>query len=166
MLHLESISQCYQRIVNCLQNSSVFLQVTESKRTFQVPGWSGNLKHHKSAKLSYLNWIRKCKLKSSPLYQSMRSNKKLFKSTFRQHKRNLKKCAADTMASNLIGNSPTNQFWRQMRLQSSTSASAVLPPVVNGVSSAQNIANMWGNHYGQLLNHNEAAFNKGDPTVQ
>ena len=60
----------------------------------------------------------------------MRSNKKLFKSTFRQHKRNLKKCAADTLASNLIGNSPTNQFWRQMRLQSSTSASAVLPPVV------------------------------------
>ena len=52
-----------------------------------------------------------------------------------------------------------------MRLQSSTSASAVLPPVVNGVSSAQNIANMWGNHYGQLLNRNEASFNKGDRTV-
>ena len=42
--HLESISQCYQRIVNCLQNSSAFLQVTKSKRTFRVPGSSGNLK--------------------------------------------------------------------------------------------------------------------------
>ena len=24
---------------------------------------------------------------------------------------------------------------------------------------------MWGNHYGQLLNRNEASFNKDDPTV-
>ena len=52
-----------------------------------------------------------------------------------------------------------------MRLQSSTSASAVLPPVVNGVSGAQNIANMWRNHYGQLLNQNEVSSNKGDLTV-
>ena len=132
-----------------------------SKRTFRVPGWSGNLKqHHISVKLSYLNWVRNGKPKSVPLYQAMRSNKKLFKSTFRQHKRNLKKCAADTLASNLIGNSPTNQFWRQMRLQSSTSASAVSPSVVNGVSGAQSIANMWGNYYGQSLNHNEAFLTK------
>ena len=142
--HLESISRYYQRIVNCLQNSSAFLQVTKSKCTFRVPDWPGNLKqHHKSAKLSYLNRIKNGKRKSEPLYQAIRSNKKLFKNTFRQHKRNLKKYAAYTLASNLIGSSSTNQFWRQMRLRSSTSASAVLPPVVNGVSGAQNIANMW-----------------------
>ena len=52
-----------------------------------------------------------------------------------------------------------------MRLHSSTSASSVLPSVVNGLSGAQNIANMWANHYGQLLNHKEVSFNKGDPTV-
>ena len=77
--HLESISRYYQRIVTCLQNSSAFLQVIMSKRTFRVPDWSGNLKQHdKSAKLSYMNWIRNGKPKSGPLYQAMRSNKKLF----------------------------------------------------------------------------------------
>ena len=50
-------------------------------------------------------------------------------------------------------------------LQSLTSASVVSPPVVNGVSGAQNTTNMWGKSLRPTTNHYEDSFNRVYSTV-
>ena len=81
----------------------------------------------------------------------MKKYKKEFKKLFRQHKKKLRKQAADTLACSFIDNHPTNQFWKNINIQSSTRTN-VLPATINGVSGTQNIVNMWENHYQLLLN--------------
>jgi len=93
------------------------------------------------------------------MFEAMRHTKKQFKKEFRQHKRNLKKLAADKLASNLLSNHPTDQFWKQVKLQSSTSSSN-FSPTVNGVSGSKSIANMWGKHYYDLLNQKSDSCNQ------
>ena len=55
------------------------------------------------------------------------------------------------MACSFIDNHPTNQFWKNINIQSSTETN-LLPATINEVSGTQNIVNMWENHYQQLLN--------------
>ena len=82
----------------------------------------------------------------------MRKHKKESKKFFRQHEKKLRKRAADTLAcTSSIDNHPTNQFWKNIDIQSSTKTD-VLPTMINGVSGTQNIANMWKNQYQQVLN--------------
>ena len=55
------------------------------------------------------------------------------------------------MACSFIDNHPTNQFWKNISIQSSPKTNA-LPATINGVSGTQNNVNMWENPYQQLLN--------------
>ena len=149
--HLESISTYYQGIINSLQ-ISLHLQVHNSRRNSRIPNWSAVLKnYHKKAETSYLTWINSSKPKTGPVFELIRKHKKELKKLFRQHKKKLRKQAADTLACSFIDNHPTNQFWKNINIQSSTKTN-VLPATINGVSGTQNIVNMWENHYQRLLN--------------
>ena len=149
--HLESISTYYQGIINSLQ-ASLPLQIHNSRRNSRIPNWSAVLKNYrKKAKTSYLTWINSSKPKTGPVFELMRKHKKELKKLFRQHKKKPRKQAADTLACSFIDNHPTNQFWKNINIQSSTKTN-VLPATINGVSGTQNIVNMWENHYQRLLN--------------
>ena len=86
----------------------------------------------------------------------MRKHKKECKKLFRQHKKKLRKQAADTLACSFIDNHPANQFWKNIDIQLSTKTN-VLPASINGVSGTQNIVNMWENHYQQLFNSTKSS---------
>ena len=132
--HLESrpISTYYQGIINSLQ-ASLHLQIYKSQRNSRIPNWSAVLKNsHKKAKNSYLTWINSSKPKTGLVFELMRKHKKELKKLFRQHKKTLRKQAADTLACSFIDNHPTNQFWKNINIQSSTEAN-VLPATINGV---------------------------------
>ena len=55
------------------------------------------------------------------------------------------------MASSFIDNHPTNQFWKNIDIESSTKTNVLLA-TINEASGTQNIVNMWENHYQQLHN--------------
>ena len=149
--HLESISAYYQGIINSLQ-ASLHLQVHNSRRNSRIPNWSAVLKnYHEKAKTSYLTWTNSSKPKTGPVFELMRKHKKEFKKLFRQHKKKLRKQTAETLEYSFIDNHPTNQFWKNIIIQSSTKTN-VLPATINGVSGTQNIINMWENYYQRLLN--------------
>ena len=57
---------------------------------------------------------------------------------------------ADALALSLQHDKSKKNFWQKLKMINKKSAS--YPTSVSGVSGASNVAEMWGNHFGSLLN--------------
>ena len=151
--HLRRLQLFYSNIIDCLKQASCNSIPTSksSESGFNaVPGWNEHVRNfHKAACEAFQLWVVNRRPRSGPLYDLMRKTRAKFKSVLRACKRDESRAKADAMAFNLTQGG-TRKFWNSVH---STSGSfSPLPTNVSGCSGHENIANMWKNHYENLLN--------------
>ena len=155
--HIESITKYYSILIYMLQQGSSlifennFVSPAKSKKTdFK---WTEELNSlHSLSKNAYDNWIKGTKPNSGYLYEQMCTTRKNFKFARRKQKQKSKQELADGLASSMIRNHPTRNFWQQIQLLNNLQSKHANSHTINGVSGAENISNLWKNHYCDLLN--------------
>ena len=167
--HLELINKFYSDIVySLLQPSKDVLGSSCHHLSFHpIPCWNNSVKlAHIRARIFYLSWVKKGRPKYGEILTTrMKSTRRQFKhtrrmkSTRRQFKYELRLCkrlkdqkSADALAKAFHSNT-SKAFWQNIK---KLKKSCPLPAAVRGASGSQKIAEMWKNHFSNLLNSVES----------
>jgi exonuclease III len=147
--HLCEIDEFYDCIVNALTVASDCL-VTDSHGNYKhVPGWNDHVKDlHSVARDAYLLWRDNGKSRAGAIFDNMNKTRAQFKYALRICQREEQRMRADAMASKLV-DMRYDEFWKDVSKQSARKSP--LATTVGGVTGDVHIANMFREHYEQLL---------------
>ena len=116
-----------------------------------IPGWNEFVvDNHTLLYGIYALWVFVSKPPDGYIYQQLRLARSRFKYALRYCLRHLRELRANSLADKLMLN-PCSMaaFWKEVKRLNSN------PPLVhsiNGISGEANIANMWKNHFADILN--------------
>ena len=151
--HTNDISIMYNKVIDSLHKASHgFISKKKNKNDYQVPGWNEHCKDaHSEARENYLLWVSNGKPKQGPIFDLYKSTKYRFKYIMRLCKKGEECHKANKLADKLVQKDYI-KFWKEVHKINVNK----LPPAntVNEASGKSDIANMWMNHYKQLLNSN------------
>ena len=115
-----------------------------------ISDWNDSLKlAHIRARTFYLSWIKKGRPKNDEILTKMKSTRKLFKYELRRCKRLKDQKSADALAKAFHSDTSSTAFRQNIK---KLKKSSPLPAAVGGASGSQKIAEMWKNHFSNLLN--------------
>ena len=150
--HFELINKFYSNIVySLLQPSKDVLGSSCHRLSFYpIPSWNDSVKlAHIRAKTSYLSWVKKGRPKNYEILTRMKSTQEKFKYELRRCKRLKARKFADALAKAFQSDTSSKVFWQNIKRLEKSSP---LPAAVGGASGSQKIAEMWKNHFSNLLN--------------
>ena len=104
---------------------------------------------HIRARTSYLSWVKKGRPKNGEILTRMKSTRKQFKYELRRCKRLKDQKSADALAKAFHSDTSSKAFWQNIK---KLEKSSPLPAAVGGASESKKIAEMWKNHFSNLLN--------------
>ena len=104
---------------------------------------------HIRARTFYLSWVKKGRPKNGDILTRIKSTRKQFKSKLRQCKRLKDQKSADALAKVFHSDTSSKAFWQNIK---KLMKSCPLPATVGGASGSEKIAEMWKNHFSNLLN--------------
>ena len=118
--------------------------------THSVPGWNEHVNElHNIARQSFLEWIVEGKPKHGTVFDDMKLSRARFKYELRCLKRHKDQQIGDSLATKLQDSKPEH-FWKEINRISK--CKVTLPNCIDGVTGANNICELWKNHFHQLLN--------------
>ena len=104
---------------------------------------------HNIARQSFLEWIVEGKPKHGTVFDDMKLSRARFKYELRCLKRHKDQQIGDSLANKLQDSKPEH-FWKEINRISK--CKVTLPNCIDGVTGANNICELWKNHFHQLLN--------------
>ena len=149
--HLELINKFYSGIVyNLLQPLKNVLGSSCHRVSFHpISGWNDSVKLvYIRARTFYLFWVEKDRTKSGKIVTQMKSTKKQFKYEFRRCKRLKYQKSADALAKAFYSDTSSKAFWQNIK---KLKKSSPLLATDGGSSGSQKVAEMWKNHFSNLL---------------
>ena len=155
------IDTFYNEIISCV-NKAVTNFIPSRKATcvdYIVPGWNTHVKEmHSLARDAFIAWSNEGKPRQGSLYDEMRVTRARFKLALRYCKQNQEALKADALANSLSSNN-TNKFWSEIsKLTNSNVINNVLS--IDGICGADDIANMWKEHFSKLYNREPTSLHK------
>lgn len=149
--HRSLLNRFYNDIISQLNNASkqVFT-FTNNKRANIVPGWSEYVSdHYTVVKEAHIMWKDAGKPRQGPIHDVYIKSRAQFKYALRYVKNNESDMRKDSLARKLANHSPA-EFWKEIKAMNNNKTP--LPSCIEGVSGAENIADLWRGHFEDLLN--------------
>ena len=151
--HIDTLSFCYKGFIEALRFSGNLCLAGRSNRTNNakfIRGWNESVKlKHGVARHAFLLWKSCGSPKEGRIAMQMRQTRLAFKYALRKCKREQLKHEAGRLAASLF-NKQYDHFWVLVKRR--LGAGTPLPPSVGNVSGSVNIAEMWGDHFRNILN--------------
>ena len=150
--HLEAIDASYEQIVQalCLSGSKICQQ--QRKAFKPVPLWNEVCaEHHNAAREAFLTWRANNRPRSGALYDLMRTTRARFKLVFKELTKDSSITDSNRIASKLLHRGD-GEFWKEVTKLNQRNLDTQLADTVNGCCGAENIVNMWKDHFTELLN--------------
>ena len=149
--HKTAINKFYNDIVSCLTKSSeeVF-GVPKGKHHDCKPGWNEYVKElYDKSRQSYSVWRQAGKPRSGPVFEIHKRNKAQCKRAIRFIKGHEQSLRKEALAQKMTDLDPKS-FWKEVKLMNNSRTP--LPASIEGVTGANNIAELWRNHYASIFN--------------
>ena len=149
--HLKDLNKLYDSIVDCLQNSGNEIRSPNKPRNFKPrPGWKEHVADlHESARDFLAIWTEAGKPRFGYLFEMMTKSRLRFKYALRSIKRKEEKIKCDNLAKVFLHSSPQS-FWKEIRKINCARSS--LPSSIEGMSTEDEILELWRKHYSELFN--------------
>lgn len=150
--HRAGIDTLYHQIVDALITAAYPLsQPSFTRAHHHIPGWNTVVADvHAKAREAFILWNANSKPKQGPIWELMRTSRAEFKYALRQCRQQESIHKTNALANSLL-KKDTKQFWKHVkRTQKVTSTTRA--ESVGGSTGVQEVANMWRQHYSDLLN--------------
>ena len=148
--HCKSLCEMYNSIVCMIYKASAPLQTCSRKAKNTKPGWNKYVAdYHDDAKAAHKAWVIAGRPRHGPELENKKISNSKYKYAVRFVGKHEQALRAHAMADNLQSNNVT-EFWKEVT--ATNRAKAVLPCNIEGVSGADNIAELWRQHYSALFN--------------
>ena len=152
-VHGDAINAYYEEIIDCIKNASrstIAKQVHDRSKRI-IPGWTEFVEErHALLGDVYSIWALLGKHRQGYIYSQLRIARCQFNYALRFCLKNEKELRAKALADKFAGNPHSiATFWKEVRKLNSD------PPLaqsVGGVTGNANIADMWKNHFADILN--------------
>ena len=148
--HISNIENLYRDISDTLINAGGQIFNSKDKRNTNVPGWTDYVSDiYDFSKETRSLWLSHGKPRQGPIYHLHMKTKMKVKYAIRFVKKNEAQLRKDSLAKKL-SNCSSKEFWKE--IQSINNSNTPLPEVIDNVSGAHNILNIWKDHYSNLFN--------------
>ena len=126
---------------------------TRGTGSYVVPGWNEYIcEAHSEAREAFLVWQANLKPRQGPIADLMKVTRSRFKQCMRYCKSNEDRLRADSLARKLLYKDDIS-FWKDIKKFNRTGGS-VLASTIDNVTGDAEIAQLWSEHYQNLLNSN------------
>ena len=158
LTHRKALCAMYDAIVKILYEASSSYVTRTSRKSTGKPGWNKHvLEHFTAAKEAFSDWVQAGRPRYGPVLDHKKLAHARYKSAIRFVTRHEHTMRADSLAEKLLGCNVTG-FWKEVKALNR--GSALLPCTIEGVAGADNIAELWRQHYSALFN-----CIKNDPVI-
>ena len=148
--HVTELNSMYRTIIDALKVASLPLVKERRSHPNSRPGWNEYAADlHKEARDAFLIWRDNGKPRQGPLLELKKKANARFKYALRHIKRNENSLRRDALARKLQNNS-VKDFWKEVKLLDNSNTP--LPTNIEGVVGCDRIAELWKEHYEELLN--------------
>ena len=150
--HYSDLCKFYDDITNLLSDAAgvITTKAHNSSSKHFVLGWNDLVSEfHQAARESFLIWRSAGSPRHGPLFDIMKAKRAEFKRKKILCEKNAETLKADRLASKLSCNDLHN-FWKDIK--KTNNAKLQTPSNVGGACGAENVRNMWLDHYQALLN--------------
>ena len=154
--HRNDLNKFYDNITESISKASEAIfdnkcaGTNRRNDTHSVPGWNEHVNElHNIARQSFLEWIVEGKPKHGTVFDDMKLSRARFKYELRCLKRHKDQQIGDSLANKLQDSKPEH-FWKEINRISK--CKVTLPNCIDGVTGANNICELWKNHFHPLLN--------------
>ena len=148
--HCNDLCIMYNSIVTALSEASRPL-LSQPRRPNNIkPGWNRYVAGHlDEAKAAHRAWVIAGRPRQGPALEHKKSTNARYKQAVRFIGKHEQTMRADLMAEKLLSNSNTG-YWKEVK--NVNRSKTVLPCNIDGVSGANNITELWRQHYAALFN--------------
>ena len=128
--------------------------------THIVPGWNTYVKDsHNAARDAFYLWKQHGSPRNGPVAYLMRHSQAVYKYCLRSCKKQEQKNRADNIANSLMNIEKRHDFWNNVKKVTNSKPS--LPNSLDGVNGAENIAELWKEHFHAIFNSvNPSTYDK------
>lgn len=152
--NLLSIDRFYEDIFSSI-SKAVATVIPSRKRpvsSFNVPGWNTYVQEkHVAAREAFLAWVEIGRPRCGYQFDVMRKTRAVFKLALRYCRNHIEELKADACADSLF-DTDSRKFWSNVYKLSNNKASSHVVSV-GGATGAQNVANMWKDHFQRLYSN-------------
>lgn len=149
--HNRDIDHLYYAITNTLDRcTKTCIPAHRGQHDHAIRGWNDQVKHHhQDARREFRWWQINGKPRNGPIFRSMSKARARFKYALRQCRLD-ELSISNTKLAYYMQSHDVNNFWKEVSKHGkSTSA---LSNCIEGTTGEDNIAQLWGTHYRDLLN--------------
>ena len=151
--HIHSLNTLYDEVSNALYSASRdFIPSSQCTLANQyvIPGWNDLLRDaHTEARHANVTWRDFGKPRHGPVCELMKTTRLRFKYTLRQCQAMEETARADALAKSLA-EKDTMSFWKSIK--NMNRKSIPLTQTIDGATGAEDISEMWKQHYSSILN--------------
>lgn len=148
--HSKDVCAMYDCIVGAVYEASRPYFTHSNKAHNIKPGWNKYVAAHcTEAKEAFKAWVLAGRPRQGPALDYKKITNARFKYAVRYVCKHEKVMRADSLAEKLLRNNVTD-FWKEVRALNR--GNTVLPCTIEGVSGADNVAELWKQHYSDLFN--------------
>ena len=153
-VHIEETTRFYIAILDSLQDSSysVFQQSGNGRggSYSNKPGWADYVSDlYKDSRDMGKMWCNAGKPRQGQIFELYRQSKSRCKYAIRYIKRHENSLRKESLARKLVDKNPI-EFWKEVKHMNASNTP--LPTCIDGISGADNIAQMWRDHYSDIFN--------------
>lgn len=152
--HLNILSRSYNALTHAITDCGVrcfkHKRSHSSKHPRLVPGWNEHVRvRHEAARRAFLHWKASGSPREGNIAVQMRQTRLSFKYALRKCKRDHDVFKVNKLAVSLL-NKDHSRFWTLVKQQ--MGGGIPLPPSFGNITGNSNIANMWADHFKDILN--------------
>ena len=152
--HLALIDKFYDDIITSV--SKAVTDVIPCRKlpvsSFNVPGWNTFVQEkHEAARHAFLTWVDSGRPRYGYYFDAMKRTRAIFKLALRHCKNNIEELKADACAESLL-DKDSRKFWNTVYKINNNKATSHVNSV-GGATGAQDVANMWKDHFQQLYSN-------------
>ena len=153
-VHIEETTRFYIAILASLQDasSSVFQLAGNGRggNYSNKPGWADYVSDlYKESRDIGKMWCNAGKPRQGQIFELYRQSKSRCKYAIRYIKRHENSLRKESLARKLVDKNPM-EFWKEVKHMNASNTP--LPTCIDGISGADNIAQMWRDHYSDIFN--------------
>ena len=155
--HLDQISNLYQTIVDTVSSASMKYRGRHIRRNKLkiIPGWNRNVKQlHSEARVSFINWVRRGKVRGTIEHDLMIENRKRFKKALKECQVNENKEICQTIMMKFSQRNKM-EFWNEVKRKKNRKSTRNF---VEGISDESQIVNLFADTFLNTESHPETSI--------
>lgn len=159
--HKAAIELLYKQITDAVVDASDTISKDQKPAFNSVAGWNQYCSlAHSDARMKYLSWINVGKPHDGSIFNDMKTSKAYFKFCLRQCRTDNNRINSDKLARKLLSRD-SKKFWIEIKKLKGDDKH-ILSTNIEEASGAEEICNLWKDHYETILTSVKDEGNKRD----